>query len=117
ASDKPQVAQVFLKRYQIGMPLGADPTAFYAAIVHGADPKDVGVGFDSPYNTRLHAGLPPGPIGNVAENSLKAVAFPAETDWLYFVAGDDGKTHFSKTLQEHEALTRQYCTQLCGLTL
>lgn len=114
ASDKPQVAQVLLKRYQIGMPLGADPTAFYAAIINGANPDEVGVGFDSPYNTRRYAGLPPGPIGNVSESSLKAVAYPAETDWLYFVAGDDGKTHFSKTLQEHEALTRQYCTKLCG---
>jgi UPF0755 protein len=61
----------------------------------------------------LHEGLPPGPIGNVSEASLNAVANPSQTDWLYFVAGDDGVTYFSKTLEEHEALTKKYCIQLC----
>ena len=104
ASDKPTVAQVFLKRYKDGMMLGADPTALYGSIVAGKEPSLL---YDSPYNTRMHAGLPPGPIGNVSESSLKAVAFPAETDWLFFVAGDDGVNYFSKTLEEHEALTKQ----------
>lgn len=111
APDRAQVAQVFLKRYKDNMSLGSDPTAFYGAIMDG---QPASVLYDSPYNTRMHAGLPPGPIGNASESSLKAVAFPAQTDWVYFVAGDDGKTHFSKTLQEHEDLTRRYCTKLCG---
>jgi UPF0755 protein len=110
-SDRPIVAQVFLKRYQEGMRLGADPTAFYGAAVNG---KELSVTYDSPYNTRLYEGLPPGPIGNVSATSIEAVAFPAQTDWLYFVAGDDGTTHFSKTLEEHEELTRKYCTKLCN---
>lgn len=114
SEDQPQVAQVFLKRYKIGMQLGSDVTAFYAAAVNGKDKNVVGVGFDSPYNTRLHSGLPPGPIGNVTDSAIKAVAFPAQTDWLYFVAGDDGNTYFSKTLAEHEALTAQHCTKLCN---
>lgn len=112
-SDRPVVAQVFLKRYKEGIQLGADPTAFYGAIVAGKEPTVV---YDSPYNTRLHEGLPPGPIGNVSVSSIEAVAFPAQTDWLYFVAGDDGVTHFSKTLEEHEALTRKHCTKLCNQT-
>lgn len=110
-SDRSIVAQVFLKRYKEGIRLGADPTAFYGAAIDG---KDLTVTYDSPYNTRLYEGLPPGPIGNVSSTSLEAVAFPAETDWLYFVSGDDGTTHFSKTLEEHEELTRKYCTKLCN---
>ncbi len=109
--DRPVVAQVFLKRYKEGIQLGADPTAFYGAIVDGKKPT---IGYDSPYNTRLHDGLPPGPIGNVSVSSLEAVAFPAQTGWLYFVSGDDGTTHFSKTLEEHEELTRKHCTKLCN---
>lgn len=109
-ADKPMVGQVFLKRLKEDMQLGADPTALYGAIKDGKEPN---LFHDSPYNTRLHSGLPPGPIGNVSEQSLKAVAFPAGTDWLFFVAGDDGKTYFSKTLQEHEALTKKHCIELC----
>lgn len=109
--DRPQVAQVFLKRYSIGMMLGSDVTAFYGAIINGQEPN---VFYDSPYNTRLYTGLPAGPISNVSESSLQAVAYPAKTDWLYFVSGDDGITYFSKTLQEHEALTAQHCKKLCN---
>lgn len=110
-ADRSQVAQVFLKRYRDNMMLGSDVTAFYGAIKAGQAPSVV---FDSPYNTRLHVGLPPGPISNVSESSLKAVAFPAQTDWVYFVAGDDGKTYFSKTLDEHNALVQQHCKKLCS---
>jgi UPF0755 protein len=111
SGDQAQVAQVFLKRYRDGMMLQSDPTAFYGAETAG-QPKSLR--YDSPYNTYLYEGLPPGPISNVSESSLRAVAFPAETDWLYFVAGDDGKTYFSKTLEEHEELTRRHCTKLCN---
>lgn len=110
SGDRPKVAQVFLKRLKMGMKLQSDPTAFYGAEVAG-QPKSLT--YDSPYNTYLIDALPPGPISNVSTTSLQAVAEPASTDFLYFVAGDDGTTHFSKTLAEHEALTRQYCTQLC----
>lgn len=108
--DKPIVAQVFIKRLREGIPLGADPTAVYASVLAGEEPS---VGIDSPYNTRIYKGLPPGPIGNVSVLGLEAVANPANTDWLFFVAGDDGKTHFSKTQAEHEALTEKYCKKLC----
>lgn len=112
-ADKPRVAQVFLTRHKIGMPLGSDPTAFYASAIEGK-PEIRSVAYDSPYNTRVYGGLPPGPIGTAGVTALQAVADPATSDFLYFVAGDDGTTHFSRTLAEHEALTRQYCTKLCG---
>lgn len=111
-TDRAQAAQVFLKRLKIDMPLGSDPTAFYGAVQAGQKPT---VFYDSPYNTRLHKGLPPGPISNVSQSSLQAVAKPASTDWLFFVSGDDGNTYFSKTVEEHEALTKQYCRKLCAL--
>jgi UPF0755 protein len=109
--ERAQAAQVFLKRLQIDMPLGSDPTAFYGAIMRGVEPSTV---VDTPYNTLLHKGLPPGPIANVTESSLRAVANPAATDWLYFVSGDDGITRFSKTIEEHESLIRQYCKENCA---
>lgn len=108
--DKPIVAQVFLKRLRTGMKLESDVTAFYGAIM---DDKSPSVLYDSPYNTYKYAGLTPGPISNVSEGGLAAVVSPAATDYIYFVAGDDGKTYFSSTLSEHEALTRQYCKKLC----
>lgn len=111
-SDSQQVAQVFYKRFRSGMPLGADATFVYAAKKAGATPS---VDFPSPYNTRIHAGLPPGPIASPGLTALRAVASPSGTDYLYFVSGDDGKTYFSKTLAEHEALTAEHCKKNCSL--
>ncbi len=108
--ERPIVAQVFLKRYKEGIMLGSDPTALYGALIAGIEPS---VFADTPYNTRLYTGLPPGPINNVSKQSLQAVAFPADTDYLFFVSGDDGKTYFSFTLEEHEALTAKHCIELC----
>ncbi|MDL2341763.1 MAG: endolytic transglycosylase MltG [Patescibacteria group bacterium] len=110
-TDRAQAAQVFLSRLKANTMLGSDVTANYGAIVAGRAPS---LSFDSPYNTLLHPGLPLGPIGSVSTGSLQAVAHPASTDWLYFVAGDDGVTYFSKTLAEHEALSAKYCHKLCG---
>lgn len=105
--DREQVAQVFLKRLKIGMRLQSDATASYGAILNGAEPSS---SYDSPYNTYRYDGLPSTPISNVSASSLRAVAYPASTDWLYFVSGDDGTNHFSKTLQEHEANVIEYCS-------
>jgi len=108
--DKPIVAQVFLSRLEQNIALGSDPTAFYGAALLGLEES---VLTDTLYNTRLYPGLPPGPIGNISASSLDAVANPSATDYLFFVAGDDGTTHYSRTVQEHEALTAQFCTVLC----
>jgi len=109
--DRNQVAQVFLKRLRGGMRLESDPTALYGAAVMG---QEASLRVDSPYNTYIYSGLPPGPISNVSESSLTAIAFPASTDFLYFVSGDDGNTYFSKTLEEHQILTEQHCKKLCS---
>jgi UPF0755 protein len=110
-SDRAQASQVFLKRLNSGMMLGSDVTAFYGAILAGKSPS---VTHDSPYNTRLHQGMPPTPISSVSANSLEAAGHPANSDWLYFVSGDDGNTYFSTNLQDHEANTAKYCHKLCS---
>jgi UPF0755 protein len=109
-SDRAQAAQVFIKRTKIGMPLGSDVTAFYGSELAGRG-KDVA--YDTAYNTRIRTGMPPTPISNVSKSSLEAVARPAVTDWLFFVAGDNGTTYFSRTVEEHEALTKMHCKKLC----
>lgn len=110
-SDRAQAAQVFLARLKQGMPLGSDVTANYGAIINGQSPS---LTYDSPYNTLIHTGLPPTPIGTVSLSSLQAVAHPANTNWLYFVTGDNGTTYFEQTLQQHNADTAQYCHKLCA---
>ncbi len=109
-SDMSQVAQVFMTRLSSGSPLGSDVTANYGAIVAGQSPS---LSYDSPYNTLLHTGLPPTPIGSVSQTALNAVANPAHTHWLYFVTGDNGITYFESTLSQHNADTAAYCHKLC----
>ena len=110
--DMPLVSQVFHKRLAEDMQLGSDVTFIYGARLLGVAPS---VELDSPYNTRVLKGLPPTPISNPSLDALKAGAAPSDTDYLYFVAGDDGKTYFSRTNEEHEAATREHCHQNCIL--
>ncbi|MGH7156664.1 MAG: endolytic transglycosylase MltG [Candidatus Saccharimonadales bacterium] len=110
-ADEPTVAQVFLLRLKQGMELGSDVTAFYAAALAGQGQT---LGVDSPYNTRLHTGLPPGPIGSITQDALEAVAHPANTTYLYFVAGDNGVIHFSHTEAEQDQAIKQFCTKQCS---
>ncbi|HXH26464.1 MAG TPA: endolytic transglycosylase MltG, partial [Candidatus Acidoferrum sp.] len=109
-ADRRQVAQVFEKRLGLGMPLGSDVTFIYAAKQLGVAPDPT---LESPYNTRIHTGLPPGAISNFTLDSLQAVANPAPGDYLYFVAGDDGTMHFANTEAEHNANVAKYCIELC----
>ncbi|HTE22631.1 MAG TPA: endolytic transglycosylase MltG [Candidatus Limnocylindria bacterium] len=116
SADKKTVAQVFLRRLREDRLLQSDATASYGAVLSGqiqSLSRDQILVYDSLYNTYLHPGLTPGPISNVSNSSLEAVSHPSDTDYLYFVAGDDGKTYFSRTLAEHEALTAQHCKTLC----
>jgi UPF0755 protein len=104
ADERPLVSAVFHNRLKIGMKLDCDPTIAYALKLEGRytgrllfrDLKLV-----SPYNTYLHAGLPPGPISNPGKSSLDAALHPAPEDFLYFVARGDGTHRFSRTLGEH----------------
>jgi UPF0755 protein len=110
-ADRKMAAGVFLNRLKIGMVLGSDVTYHYAAVITGQEATPF---IDSPYNTRKYAGLPPGPISNVSESSLQAVANPTPSEYLFFVAGDDGKTYFAKTEAEHEQNAKDHCKQLCS---
>ncbi len=104
--NEQKVAQVFLKRLKEGSVLGSDVTYQYVGAETG---QNVTPELNSPYNTRKVAGLPPTAIANFNISALQALAYPAKTDYNYFVAGDDGTVYYSKTLEEHEALTRQHC--------
>lgn len=110
ASDQKQVAQVFFTRLAMGMQLGSDVTYQYAAKKLGVTPSP---SLDSPYNTRLYAGLPPGPIAAPGETALAAVAAPAAGNYVYFLSGDDNVTYFARTNDEHEANIRDHCKIKC----
>jgi UPF0755 protein len=105
AQERPLVAGVFYNRLRKGVPLQCDPTVQYALALEGHPVKDVkpeDLKVDSPYNTYTHTGLPPGPIANPGEASLRAALAPEATDYLYFVANDKGGHFFAKTLAEHD---------------
>lgn len=110
-NDQKQVAQVFYTRLEMGMPLGSDVTYQYAAEKLGVE-RDVNL--DSPYNTRRYTGLPPGPIASPGLDSLRATAEPASGSYVYFLSGDDDKTYFSYTFEEHEANIRDHCKVKCS---
>jgi len=109
-SDRDQVAQVFLRRLSIGMNLQSDVTVKYGQALDKATGQTSNQAL---FDTYEHAGLPPSPISNVTTSTLRSVANPANTDWLYFIAGDDGNTHFAHTLEQHQANIVQYCQKLC----
>lgn len=110
--DEAGIAQVFLKRLALGMPLGSDVTYQYIADKTGVE-RDINL--DSPYNTRRYPGLPPGPIATPGERALIAVGSPAETDYLYFLSGDDNVTYFSRTFEEHEQNIVDHCQEKCQI--
>lgn len=113
-AQMPMVAAVYENRLRRGMALQADPTVIFAisqgqkSVGMALNPTDLRV--DSPYNTYLYKGLPPGPICAPGLAALQAVLHPARSHALYFVAMEDG-THrsvFSDTLAQHEANIRRY---------
>lgn len=106
--DRALVAQLYLNRLKIGMMLQADPTAIYAAELAGRYNGSIDLKINSPYNTYLAKGLPPGPIGNPGLRSMAAVADPEPNDNLYFISGKDGTTYFAKTYEEHQKNIDRY---------
>jgi UPF0755 protein len=116
--ERPLVAGVFENRLRKGMRLQCDPTVIYGMERFGKyngalTGKDLS--FDSLYNTYEHGGLPPGPIGNPGEASLRAALQPAESNYLYFVANTLGGHFFSATLAEHNKNVVKYRRLLAGL--
>jgi len=101
-SERPIISSVFHNRLDIHMALDACPTVKYALerpskIVYLNQLK-----YPSPYNTYIHRGLPPGPICNPGLSSISAAIYPANTNYLYFVANKDGSHTFSATWAEHQ---------------
>lgn len=109
--DQKLVAGVFYNRLNAGMPLGSDVTYMYAykAGLCSENTPDC----DSVYNTRIYEGLPPGPIANPSLSALQAVANPTDSNYYYFVAGEDGNTYFSETADQHNQAVADHCGSLC----
>ena len=108
-SERPRVASVFVNRLRRGMRLQTDPTVIYGIWGSAGKPKGRGglrkseLARKTPYNTYQISGLPPTPIAHVGVASLRAVAHPATSDDLFFVADGTGGHVFAKTLAEHNA--------------
>jgi len=102
--DMPDVAQVFLNRLAINMPLQSDATVAYANGLSGTVfTTDAQRALDSPYNTYKYNGLPPGPICNPGQDALSAVVNPSGNDYLYFTLVDmNGTVAYAKTAEEHQ---------------
>jgi len=115
--ERPLVAGVFYNRLRRGLRLQCDPTVQYALELDGHVTRNLSsrdLRVDSPYNTYSHRGLPPGPIANPGEASLRAAISPAQTDYMYFVANEKGGHFFSKTLEEHNRNVARYRRLLAG---
>ncbi len=105
AEERPRVASVFENRLKKGMRLQTDPTVIYgitkgeATLGRGLKASELAA--DTPYNTYVRLGLPPGPIANPGEAAIEAAANPEKTDYVFFVADGTGGHAFSATLEEH----------------
>lgn len=101
--EMPLISAVYHNRLRIGYPLQADPTVQYALGEHRARLlyADIDSVADHPYNTYHRSGLPPGPIGSPSALAIEAVLWPADADYLYFVAAPDGSHVFTRSLEEH----------------
>jgi UPF0755 protein len=116
--ERPVVASVYLNRLRQGIPLQADPTVQYAvgpasgllgaAAYWKRELTVQDLQSESPYNTYVRPGLPPGPIANPGLDSILAVLHPADTNYLYFVAKPDGSHAFSATFEEHQRKVQLY---------
>ena len=100
-TDRESISSVFYNRLNVGMPLQTDPTVLYALGEHKERTLYEHLEVDSPYNTKKHQGLTPGPIANAGLSSIKAELKPAETEYYYFLATPDGEVLFNETLEEH----------------
>jgi UPF0755 protein len=107
-TERPLVASVLVNRLAKNMPLMTDPAVIYGLLLEGRWRGAIyqsDLSRDTPYNTYLHPGLPPGPVANPGIRSLRAAIDPAKTDYLYFVAAGanpQGRSLFARTIEEHQ---------------
>lgn len=113
--ERPLIAKVFINRLVSRRPLESCATIFYALRQRDYERyrskrqlTEQDLKLDSPYNTYLYYGLPPGPICSPGESSIKAVIEPADVKYLYFVSKGNGHHHFSQTFKEHIAAKQRY---------
>lgn len=98
-SDRPIVAGILWKRLKAGVPLQVDATLFYITDRKEVSQNDKKI--NSPYNTYLHVGLPKGPIANPGLSAIRAAIYSQASPYWYYLSTKDGRTIFSKTLEEH----------------
>lgn len=107
-SERPLIASVFLNRLKKGLRLESDPTTIYGLMDFSGNLTKEDLRKPTPYNTYVIHGLPPGAISNPGIRSIKAVLYPADTDYLYFVSKNNGSHYFSKSLEEHNRAVYRY---------
>lgn len=108
AGERPLIARVFLNRLAGNMRLQSDPTVIYGMDDFNGNLTRSHLQQETPYNTYVIAGLPPGPICNPGRAAIQAVLAPADAPYLYFVSKNNGTHFFSSTLREHNKAVRQY---------
>ena len=109
ASERPQVASVFINRLKAKMKLQTDPTVIYGmGEDYNGNIRKKDLETPTPYNTYVIDGLPPTPIAMPSEDALQAVAHPAQTEFYYFVADGKGGHKFSRNLNEHNKAVQEY---------
>lgn len=108
--DLGRIATVIQNRLDAGMPLGMDSTVNFALQKRGLDLTSTDLAVESPYNTRVNDGLPPGPIGTPGQAAIEAVNNPEPGDWLFFVTvnPDTGETKFTADAAEFEQFVAEY---------
>ena len=111
ASERPQIAGVFVRRLQKDMLLQTDPSVIYGAANYHGDLTRKHLQTDTPYNTYINKGLPPTPIALPGKASIQAALHPADGDSLYFVADGKGGHTFSATYEEHQQAVARYLKQ------
>ncbi len=112
SEDRKLISSVFYNRLNSNMSLGSDVTTYYAFKIDMGerDLTRAEINTYNPYNTRgpkMSGKFPVGPISNFSEDSLKAALIPSSSDYYYFVADKSGKTHFSKTYDEHQEIIKE----------
>ncbi len=108
ASERPDIAGVFVRRLQRGMLLQTDPAVIYGVSQFSGNLTRAHLQTPGPYNTYLNPGLPPSPIALPGRAAIAAALHPADGDALYFVARGDGSHEFSATLEKHNAAVRKF---------
>lgn len=109
-ADRSMIASVFINRMaeQPAMPLQTDPTVLYALGEHKERTLFEDLEVEDPYNTYIHAGLPPGPIASPGIESIQSTLNPSNTNYYYFLADSEGNNHFAETFEGHTQNREEY---------